>query len=236
MIKYAGCVKRNGCSNRRKSLCRKEKSAFNSRTVTTDAIDISHTVGRSVLPLRYDRVTGRFHGRMANTTRSELKLRVYYARSSVYCRRVNTLRSAGAIERKLVLDPSRYRSSAAFTRMPQTSFPLRSSALAARPSDPDLLPRRVGQWDLTARVAKGRLANVYRVRPAEGAPDCPALYALKTLRPQWEDDPQAIRLLLREAVAGRSVSHPHVISILTASISRTPRFVVMPCLEGMNLR
>ena len=120
--------------------------------------------------------------------------------------------------------------------MPQTSFPLRSSALAARPSDPDLLPRRVGQWDLTARVAKGRLANVYRVRPAEGAPDCPALYALKTLRPQWEDDPQAIRLLLREAVAGRSVSHPHVISILTASISRTPRFVVMPCLEGMNLR
>jgi len=59
---------------------------------------------------------------------------------------------------------------------------------------------------------------------------------MKMLLPRWEDDPGAIRLLLREVVAGRSVSHPHLISVLSASISRPPRFLVMPWLEGWTLQ
>jgi len=59
---------------------------------------------------------------------------------------------------------------------------------------------------------------------------------MKMLLPRWEDDPEAIRLLLREVVAGRSVSHPHLVSILSASISRPPRFLVMPWLEGRTLQ
>jgi len=94
----------------------------------------------------------------------------------------------------------------------------------------------MGQWELVAQAAQGSLAEVYRARAADSPPDRPAAYAVKILRPRWADDPQAVRLLLREAVAGRSVSHPHLISILAARIGRAPRFVVMPWLEGATLR
>jgi len=97
-------------------------------------------------------------------------------------------------------------------------------------------PQRVNQWELVRLAAEGRLARIYRARLAEGPADRPAPYALKMLRPEWQDDPNATQLLLREAVAGRSVSHPHLIPILAASISEPPRFVVMPWLDGSTVR
>ena len=39
----------------------------------------------------------------------------------------------------------------------------------------------------------------------------------------------------REAIVGQSVSHPHLIPILFAGVQQTPRFVVMPWLEGATL-
>ena len=85
-------------------------------------------------------------------------------------------------------------------------------------------------------AAEGSLARVYRARAATTPVDRPAAYAVKMLRERWRDDPRAIRLLQREAVAGRSVAHRHLVSILAARISRPPRFVVMPWLEGATLR
>ena len=72
-------------------------------------------------------------------------------------------------------------------------------------------------------------------RPAGSKPNQPALYALKMLLPDWQNDAQAIRLLKREALVGQSVSHPHLIPILYASVQQSPRFVVMPWLEGATL-
>ncbi len=42
-------------------------------------------------------------------------------------------------------------------------------------------------------------------------------------------------MLQREAEVGRAVSHPHLVPILGASISRSPRYLVMPWLEGSTL-
>ena len=60
-------------------------------------------------------------------------------------------------------------------------------------------------------------------------------YALKTLRPPWDDDPRAIAMLRREAAVGRTVSHPHLISILASSTAAPPYYVVMPWLTGTTL-
>jgi serine/threonine-protein kinase len=56
------------------------------------------------------------------------------------------------------------------------------------------------------------------------------------LRPCWQNDPEAIRLLRREAMVGQSVSHPHLVPVLTASVSEPPRLLVMPWLEGASLQ
>lgn len=89
---------------------------------------------------------------------------------------------------------------------------------------------------MVEKVAAGSLSEVYRARPADGPTDRPPAYAVKVLRAAWQDDPRPVRLMQREALVGRSVSHPHLISILQARVSRTPRYVVMPWLHGTSLR
>ena len=96
-------------------------------------------------------------------------------------------------------------------------------------------PCRVRQWELVNFAAEGGLAQIFRARPAGSQPNQPALYALKMLLPDWQNDAQAVRLLKREAQVGQSVSHPHLIPILFASVQQSPRFVVMPWLEGATL-
>ncbi len=85
-------------------------------------------------------------------------------------------------------------------------------------------------------AAQGGLAKIFRARPAGSQPNHPALYALKMLLPDWQNDPQAVRLLKREALVGQGVSHPHLIPILSANVQQPPRFVVMPWLEGATLQ
>jgi serine/threonine-protein kinase len=94
---------------------------------------------------------------------------------------------------------------------------------------------RVRQWELVEFVGLGSLAHIFRARPAGAAADQPAAYAVKMLRPCWEDDARAICLLQREAVVGQSISHRHLVPILTASVLEPPRLLVMPWLEGASL-
>jgi eukaryotic-like serine/threonine-protein kinase len=95
--------------------------------------------------------------------------------------------------------------------------------------------RLIKQWVPVQLAGEGPLGRVYRARPAGGLANRGADYALKTLRPPWEDDPRAISLLRREAVVGRAVSHPHLISVLAASVSVPPYYLVMPWLSGATL-
>ncbi|MEN6449968.1 MAG: serine/threonine-protein kinase [Thermoguttaceae bacterium] len=104
------------------------------------------------------------------------------------------------------------------------------AAVQARPA------RRARQWELVEFAAEGSLARIYRARPAGTPASQPAGYAVKMLRPEWQDEPEAIRLLQREALVGRSVSHPHLAPVLSAAVSDPPRLLVMPWLSGASLR
>jgi eukaryotic-like serine/threonine-protein kinase len=96
-------------------------------------------------------------------------------------------------------------------------------------------PSRVRQWELVEFAARGSLARIYRARPVGTPANRPATYAVKMLRPCWENDPEAIRLLRREALVGQSVSHPHLVPVLTTAVSESPRLLVMPWLDGASL-
>ena len=96
-------------------------------------------------------------------------------------------------------------------------------------------PCRVRQWELVEFAGLGSLAHIYRARPVWAPADRPATYAVKMLRPCWEDDDRAIRLLQREALVGQSISHPHLVPILAAPVIEPPRLLVMPWLEGASL-
>jgi serine/threonine-protein kinase len=81
----------------------------------------------------------------------------------------------------------------------------------------------------------GSLAHVYRARPVGSSFCRPANYAIKMLRPCWQQDEQAFRLMQREAFVGQSISHPHLVSVLSASVLESPHLIVMPWLDGASL-
>jgi serine/threonine protein kinase len=76
------------------------------------------------------------------------------------------------------------------------------------------------------------MTTVYEARAADSGDPC----ALKVLRPDWEDQETAIKLLQREARAGLSVRHPHLVHVTHASVLHPPYFLVMDLLPGESLR
>jgi eukaryotic-like serine/threonine-protein kinase len=119
-----------------------------------------------------------------------------------------------------------------------TQMWLTSVGKAASARGPSLTKsyRQVGQWELVEFAASGSLAQIYRARPAGTSSDRLATYAVKMLRQEWQDDPHAIWLLQREALVGQSVSHPHLVPVLSATVLESPRLLVMPWLEGDSLQ
>ncbi|MGQ9574850.1 MAG: serine/threonine-protein kinase [Thermoguttaceae bacterium] len=104
---------------------------------------------------------------------------------------------------------------------------------AARRPLPRVVRQRINQWELLELVSEGTLTRTYRARPAGAGR--PAAYALKLLRPERQEDPGAIALLRREALVGRTVCHPHLVSILATRVGAPPYYVVMPWLSGATL-
>ena len=90
-------------------------------------------------------------------------------------------------------------------------------------------------WCLVELASQSELAELYRARPAVAAPDRPAGYALKVLRPKWESDPRAREVFRREMLLGRLVRHPHLVAVLGGQIHRPPIYVITPWLEGKTL-
>ncbi len=93
-------------------------------------------------------------------------------------------------------------------------------------------PPTLPGYELIERLGGGPLTSVYSAR--EEATD--ELCAVKLLRPDWEDQPTAVKLLQREARTGLAVRHPYLVRFLFVHVTRPPYFLVMELLRGESLR
>ena len=93
------------------------------------------------------------------------------------------------------------------------------------------LPKIPG-YELLTCLGGGVITAVFAARAYETDTPC----AVKILRPEWQDQPVAIKLLQREARAGLSVRHPHLVRILDTYVMTPPYFLVMEFLAGESLR
>ena len=116
--------------------------------------------------------------------------------------------------------------------------------MASRSRDPETTARAaafapflpaLGNWQLAELLGEGRWCRVYRARPASRDVNAPADYAVKLVKPAAGSDALAVRLLRREAVVAREVSHPNLTSVLSARVHRAPHYLVMPYLDGRTL-
>jgi serine/threonine-protein kinase len=87
---------------------------------------------------------------------------------------------------------------------------------------------------LVRRISRSPWSEVYQARSLEQQ-EAAAVYAVKV--PIAADELGLSEQMLRtEALLGRTISHPHVIAVLAHELEKTPRFLVMPLLEGVTLR
>ncbi|MDP6556144.1 MAG: serine/threonine-protein kinase [Pirellulaceae bacterium] len=93
----------------------------------------------------------------------------------------------------------------------------------------------VGKWQLLQLIGQGEWTHVYRSHPQQGGPDA-ANYAVKILKPQFQNDSLAISLLRREALVASQVRHVHLTSVLSHHTHSPPYFLVSPYLAGVSLR
>src|SRR5262245_44265801 len=87
-------------------------------------------------------------------------------------------------------------------------------------------------YDLLRPLGGGPLTDVHAARCHDTETDC----AIKMLRPEWGDEPTAVKLLQREARAGLKVQHPHIVELQTTHVMCAPYFLTMELLEGESLR
>ncbi len=87
-------------------------------------------------------------------------------------------------------------------------------------------------YELLSSLGGGTLTSVYAARDL--SQDIPCV--VKLLRPDWKDQPTAVKLLQREARACLAVQHPYLVQLLHAHVTRPPYFLVLEMLEGETLR
>lgn len=115
------------------------------------------------------------------------------------------------------------------------SRPVRANFARTDSPAPQMAVGRLGPWQLVRLLHESDLARVYLCRPADSAEDQPANYVLKVLRKEWWRDPQAIEMQRRAAWLGSTISHPHLLPVLSSSVSQAPFFFVSPKIEGRTL-
>jgi serine/threonine protein kinase len=87
-------------------------------------------------------------------------------------------------------------------------------------------------FELIQPLGGGPMTVVYSARDLTADRPC----AIKMMRDGWDDEATAIKLLQREARAGLSVRHPHLVAVTHAHVTRAPYFLVMDLLPGESVR
>jgi serine/threonine protein kinase len=85
---------------------------------------------------------------------------------------------------------------------------------------------------LVKPLGGGPLTQVYVAHDLADGSAC----AVKLLRQEQHDPSIALKLLQREARAGLTVRHPHLVRLRDAHVTRPPYFLVMDLLPGESLR
>jgi serine/threonine protein kinase len=117
---------------------------------------------------------------------------------------------------------------------PSTTF-LTAEEAARRANSEQEESLRVHDWRMVEKVAESVLFELHRARPMGAGATQHAPYVFKLLRPSWEQRPEAVEVLRREALVGSTVSHPHLVPVLAANVKSPPYFVVTPWLAGTTL-
>ncbi len=94
---------------------------------------------------------------------------------------------------------------------------------------------RLGGWQLTQVLHRGRWMTLFRARP-QSSSDGPGCYLVKAATAQGAEKEIARAMLAREETVGAAVSHANLVANLATHVRRESAYIVRPYLEGLTLR
>jgi serine/threonine protein kinase len=98
-----------------------------------------------------------------------------------------------------------------------------------------LAGRRLGRYEVLARLASGGMAGVYVAR-AQGVAGFERLFAIKILHPHLAHEEEFITMFLDEARIAARIRHPNVVSTIDISDTQDAGYyLVMDYIEGDHL-
>jgi serine/threonine-protein kinase len=95
-------------------------------------------------------------------------------------------------------------------------------------------PRRLGKYELVAKIGEGGMAEVYLARQ-RGPRKFQKLVVVKTVHPKLASKPALAEALLDEARIAALVKHPNVVDIYDLGEEKGTYFIAMEYLEGESL-
>src|SRR5581483_4918345 len=97
-----------------------------------------------------------------------------------------------------------------------------------------LMPSRLGQYEVRAKIAEGGMAVVYLGRLA-GPAGFERVVALKVIRDQYALNPDFTRMFLDEAKIVARMSHPNVVQVHELGMEGNRLFIAMELLFGQSM-
>ena len=95
-------------------------------------------------------------------------------------------------------------------------------------------PKRIGTYEVVAKLADGGVGTVYLAR-RRGPAGFQRLVAIKRLHPQFADAPSFVTMFTDEARLAARIHHANVVSIVELGTDDDGYYVVMEYVEGSNL-
>jgi serine/threonine protein kinase len=95
-----------------------------------------------------------------------------------------------------------------------------------------MIGQPIGAYRVTGKLGIGGMGVVYDAEDTR----LPRRVALKFLPPEFADDPDADRRLLREAETIASLNHPNICTVYGVEEHAGQRFIAMERLDGTNLK
>jgi TolB-like protein len=98
-------------------------------------------------------------------------------------------------------------------------------------SEPGLVGRRVGVYEILEQVGSGGMGIVYRAKDRSLDREV----ALKVLQPYLSQDPEYERRFVREARTAAKLDHPNIVQVYTAGRYESVLFIAMQFVKGKTL-
>ena len=100
------------------------------------------------------------------------------------------------------------------------------------------LPRRLGRYEVRAKIGDGGMATVYlghNVAPPGQAPSAPRVVALKVIKEEFCKQPEFVAMFLDEAKIISRLQHPNLVQVIELGTEGDRLFIAMELLLGQSL-